>query len=151
MKLSRKSEYALRALVRIALCKEEVVRVADLSRVERIPCRFLEGILRDLKTVGILHSKRGVGGGCALKKAAHQITLGEVMRCFDGRIIPLVCIDGHEHGRHACDRATSCGLRQVMEDAVGALAGILDRTTLEHVCALTRQLEAAPVRVRSGD
>jgi Rrf2 family protein len=143
MKLSKKSEYALRALVQIALRKGESVRLADLSRAEHIPYRFLQGILRDLITGGILRSKRGVGGGYELNKAPQQITLGEILRFLDGPIVPVACVDGSEQGRPACGRGTTCGLRQVMQDAVGALTGVLDQTTLETVCALTRRLESA--------
>ncbi len=143
MKLSRKSEYAFRALMCMALQNGQTVRLADLSRAERIPCRFLERILRDLTSAGILRSKRGVGGGYELNKPPHLITLGEILRCMDGPILSLWCADGHEGAKHSCQRHTMCGLRPLMLEAIGGMTSVLDRTTLESVCLLTHRLEAA--------
>ncbi len=140
MKLSKKSEYAFRALVHIALQRGGTVRLADLARMERIPFRFLEGILRHLITVGMVRSKRGVGGGYELNKAPQDITLGDILRSLDGPILPLWCMQ--QYGKPTCGRNATCGLKHVMQEAVGALTSILDRTTLEQICALTRRLEA---------
>lgn len=95
MKLSKKAEYALRALVAMGREPEGAnFSIQDLSRSEHIPLKFLEQILLALKNGGLLRSKRGVGGGYQLVTRPHRITLGEVIALFDGPFDPL---PGAEH------------------------------------------------------
>ncbi|MBE2283472.1 MAG: Rrf2 family transcriptional regulator [Prosthecobacter sp.] len=95
MKLSKKAEYALRALVAMGREPEGAnFSIQDLSRSEHIPLKFLEQILLALKNGGLLRSKRGVGGGYQLVTRPHRITLGEVVALFDGPFDPL---PGAEH------------------------------------------------------
>jgi Rrf2 family protein len=90
MKLSKKAEYALRALVAMGREPEGAnFSIQDLSRSEHIPLKFLEQILLALKNGGLLRSKRGVGGGYQLVTRPHRITLGEVVALFDGHFDPL--------------------------------------------------------------
>jgi len=141
MKLSKKSEYALRALIQIALHEgEELVRLQDLARKENIPFKFLEGILRDLTNVGILRSKRGVGGGYVLNKPPHQTTLGQVIRLMDGPLAPIRCVSKTAYAPCSCPDETACGLRSVMQEVRDAIARILDQTTLADVCRRTKRL-----------
>lgn len=141
MKLSKKSEYALRALIQIALHdREEVVQLQALAREENIPFKFLEGILRDLKNVGILRSKRGVGGGYALNKSSQQITLGQVIRLMDGPLAPIRCVSKTAYAPCSCPDEAACGLRSVMYEVRHAISGILDQTTLADVCRRTKHL-----------
>jgi Rrf2 family protein len=95
MKLSKKAEYALRALVAMGREPEGAnFSIQDLSRSEHIPLKFLEQILLALKNGGLLRSKRGVGGGYQLVARPQRITLGEVVTLFDGPFDPL---PGAEH------------------------------------------------------
>lgn len=95
MKLSKKAEYALRALVAMGREHEGAnFSIQDLSRSEGIPLKFLEQILLALKNGGLLRSKRGVGGGYQLVARPERITLGEVVALFDGPFDPL---PGTEH------------------------------------------------------
>lgn len=95
MKLSKKAEYALRALVAMGREPEGAnFSIQDLSRSEHIPLKFLEQILLALKNGGMLRSKRGVGGGYQLVARPQRITLGEVVTLFDGPFDPL---PGAEH------------------------------------------------------
>jgi Rrf2 family protein len=90
MRLSKKAEYALRALVAMGRAREGTnFSIQDLSRAEGIPLKFLEQILLALKNGGVLRSKRGVGGGYQLMKSPARITLGEVVTLFDGAFDPL--------------------------------------------------------------
>ena len=87
MKLSRKTEYALRALADLATSGErEVVQIQDLARREHLPAKFLEQIFASLKNAGILQSRRGSGGGYSLSRPAGEIALGEVIRCMEGEL-----------------------------------------------------------------
>jgi len=130
--LSQKSKYALRALQRLA--REQgrgPVLIVDLAKQEEIPRKFLEVILLELKNHGILASKRGKGGGYALMKEPAQITLGEVIRLFDGSLAPLPCAS--ERAFRKCDDChdiATCGTRLVMREVRDAMAKILDHTTL---------------------
>src|SRR5438093_11654287 len=90
MRISKKAEYALRALVAIARLRRSA-QVHELSRQENIPVKFLEQILLALKNAGILTSKRGVGGGYALRVGPSRITVGEVIRLMDGPLAPVPC------------------------------------------------------------
>lgn len=95
MKLSKKAEYALRALVAMGREHEGTnFSIQDLASSEHIPLKFLEQILLALKNGGLLRSKRGVGGGYQLVTHPSRITLGEVVALFDGAFDPL---PGSEH------------------------------------------------------
>lgn len=90
MKLSKKAEYALRALVAMGREREGTnFSIQELATSERIPLKFLEQILLALKNGGLLRSKRGVGGGYQLVTHPARITLGEVVTIFDGPFDPL--------------------------------------------------------------
>ncbi|MBK8090994.1 MAG: Rrf2 family transcriptional regulator [Verrucomicrobiaceae bacterium] len=90
MKLSKKAEYALRALVAMGSALEGTkFSIQDLAQSEKISLKFLEQILLALKNGGLLHSKRGAGGGYQLAKNPARIPLGEVIAIFDGPFDPL--------------------------------------------------------------
>ncbi|WP_395740669.1 RrF2 family transcriptional regulator [Prosthecobacter sp.] len=90
MKISKKAEYALRALVAMGREREGTnFSIQDLSSQEHIPLKFLEQILLALKNGGLLRSKRGVGGGYQLVAQPARISLGEVVALFDGPFDPL--------------------------------------------------------------
>ena len=136
MKVTKKGEYAMRALVDLALNYNKGVRQAqDIVREEAIPEKFLEQILLILKNAGFVQSKRGVGGGYVLNRSPNEISLGEVIRLIDGPLAPLECVNG-EHLN--CSREITCGIRSVMLDVANATAEILDRVTLADVCNRTK-------------
>lgn len=90
MKLSKKAEYALRALVAMGREREGTnFSIQDLASSEHIPLKFLEQILLALKNGGLLRSKRGVGGGYQLVTHPARITIGEVVTLFDGPFDPV--------------------------------------------------------------
>jgi Rrf2 family protein len=133
--LSRKARYALRALY--ALSADDArgpVLIADLAEREKIPRKFLETILLELKNAGILKSKKGKGGGYALARSPEQITIGQVIRIIDGPLAPLPCASERAFVKcEECVDETTCGTRQVMKKVRDAIAGILDSTTLADV------------------
>jgi Rrf2 family protein len=135
--LSRKARYALRALY--ALAADEArgpVLIAELAEREKIPRKFLEAILLELKNASVLRSKKGKGGGYALARPAEQITIGEVVRVIDGPLAPIPCASERNFVRcEECTDETTCGTRQVMKKVRDAIAAILDTTTLADVRA----------------
>ena len=147
MKLSRKCDYALRALVRMAMQQEPGYQnIAAIARQEDIPARYLEQIFLTLKNAGILSSKAGPGGGYRLCKAAGEIPLGRVIRLIDGPVAPVRCVSRTAYEK--CPHEATCALRPIMKDVRDAIAGILDSITLEDACKRAEGImEISPGRV----
>ena len=134
MKLSKRGEYGLRAMVDLASHPAGVVvPMKDIAQREQIPVKFLEQILLTLRNAGLLRSRMGVGGGYLLAKAPSEITLGQIIRILDGPLAPIRCVSQSAYEKCACPDEKSCGLRLVMFDVRNAISEILDRTTLEDV------------------
>ena len=105
--------------------------IADLAEKENIPRKFLEAILLELKNAGILHSKKGKGGGYSLAKNPAEIVLGDVIRTIDGPLAPIPCVSERAYKRcEECVDEATCGTRLVMKQVRDAIAQILDNTTL---------------------
>ncbi len=133
MRLSRKGEYALRAMVALAFnYKKGSLQIHQISQREKIPEKFLEQILLELKKAGLLQSRRGSGGGYQLIKPPQQITLAEVIRIIDGPLAPLGCVSKWAH--ISCPEQKSCRLYSVMLKVRNAIAGILEKVTFGDVC-----------------
>jgi Rrf2 family protein len=141
--LSQKCKYALRALYSLTdSYGKGPVLIASLSKDHRIPKKFLEVILWELKQRGIVESKKGKGGGYQLAQAPDQITLGSVIRTIDGPLAPLPCASETAYRKcEECIDETRCGTRLVMKQVRDAIAAILDHTTLADVCASVATLE----------
>jgi Rrf2 family protein len=141
--LTNKTRYALKALIALARQHDgEPVSIADLARKERIPRKFLELILLELKNLGYLQSKKGKGGGYALAKSPQDIKLGQVIRLIEGPLAPVPCVSQTAYRRcDECVDEASCGIRLVMKDVRDAIAAILDSTSVADV--LERTSDAA--------
>jgi len=133
--LSRKSKYALKAL--LVLTEEygkDALLISAIADREKIPKRFLELILLELKNHGILRSKKGKGGGYALNKPPSSISVGQVLRMVEGTLAPLPCVSKTSYERcEECKDERSCGIRILMKDVRDATARILDSTSLADV------------------
>jgi Rrf2 family protein len=149
--LSKKTKYALKALVYLARQEESRhVLISKIAEAEGIPRKFLELILLDLKNQGILHSKKGRGGGYALARPAHSIFLGQIVRLFDGPLALLPCVSVTAYRRcEECSDEESCGIRMVMKRVRDATARILDRTSLAAVLKQIGMEKAAKGRTRT--
>jgi Rrf2 family protein len=140
MKITKKGEYAMRALVDLALNYNKGMRqIQDIVREEGIPEKFLEQILVTLRNAGFVHSKRGIGGGYFLSKPPDEISLGDVIRLIDGPLAPLGCVS--QNLQEKCPKEITCGIRSVMLDVENAMAEILDRVTLSDVCNRTKGMK----------
>lgn len=138
MKLSKKSEYALRALIEIAARGPHgIVQIPEIAAKENIPEKFLEAILLQLKNAGILRSKRGVGGGYSFSRPPNDVTLGEVIRLMDGPLAPIACVSRTAYERCSCPSEEECGLRSVMMEVRTAIIEILDKKTVQDIIKLT--------------
>ena len=145
MKLSVRGEYALRAMIVLGLDyleDDSVVRIQAISEQQNIPKRFLEQILNDLKSAGIVESKRGIAGGYRLRRAPARITLAEVIRHIEGPLAPVSCVSERFYEPCSCPNEETCGIRSVMKDVREAIVKILEKVTVAQLCERARQLEA---------
>ena len=137
MRLSKKGEYAVRALVEIGFEADarpkSLIQISTVAQRTRIPEKFLEQILLALRNGGVLKSKRGVEGGYSLAKAPETITLGEVIRLLDGPLAPIPCVSKTAYEACSCPDQESCGLHIAMQQVRDAIAGILDNYTLSRL------------------
>jgi len=137
MRLSKKGEYAVRALIEIGLESglrpNSLIQISTVAQRTNIPEKFLEQILLALRNGGILKSKRGVEGGYSLAKPATDITLGEVIRLLDGPLAPIPCVSQTAYEPCSCPDEASCGLRMAMQQVRDAIATILDNYKLSRV------------------
>jgi Rrf2 family protein len=145
MKLSVRGEYALRALLVLGQnYGDEVVRIQTISDRQNIPKKFLEQILNDLKTLGVVESKRGAGGGYRLALPPEDITLASVIRHVTGALAPVSCVSDRFYERCTCPDEATCPIREVMKEAREAVVGIMERVTLADLCERSRRLEQNP-------
>jgi Rrf2 family protein len=140
MKISKRGEYALRALIDIGIAKElgrELVQIGELASQERLPVKFLEQILTQLKEAGYVESKRGKYGGYFLRMPAERISFGSVIRLIDGPLAPIACVSQTAYEPCTCPDEAHCGLHMLMLDVRNSLANILDKYTLADTVELT--------------
>lgn len=135
--LSQKTRYAIRALAMLAEHgSEEPVQIADIAADRRVPKKFLELILLDLKRHGLVHSFRGKHGGYALARSPGAITFGEVIRIVDGPLAQVPCVSKTAYRRcEDCIDEKTCVIRRVLGRVRDSTAAILDGTTLADVMA----------------
>jgi len=145
MKLSKRGEYGLRAMIDLASWEapDGVVQIKEIAEREHIPSKFLEQILLTLKNAGLLQSKMGMGGGYHLAKPAEQIPLGHIVRVLDGPLAPIRCVSQMAYEPCGCPDEQTCGLRMVMGDVRNAIAGVLDHTTLAEVAKRVEMVRTA--------
>jgi len=148
MKLSVRGEYALRAMQVLARDYQEddaVVRIQEISDKQNIPKRFLEQILNDLKSAGIVMSKRGVAGGYRLKRSPDQITLAEIIRHIEGPLAPVSCVSEKYYEKCSCPDESRCAIRSVMKEVRDSIVQVMQATTLGHLAERARKLEQQPL------
>ena len=129
--LSKKTQYAFKALMYLAQKENEgPVLIAEISKKKRIPLKFLENILLELKRSGVLDSKKGKGGGYFFKEAPKNIHLAQIMRLLDGPIALLPCVSLNFYQRcKNCDEK-NCGLHETMIVVRDATLKILEKKTV---------------------
>lgn len=146
--LSKKTKYAIKALIALAKKYEKgPVLISEISDQERIPKKFLEAILLDLKNQGILGSKKGAGGGYYLIKPPEEVMLSKVIRMTDGPIALIPCVSMNFYERCAeCVDEVTCGLRAVAQEVRDASLQILSQTSLADIVKREKKLIASSTR-----
>lgn len=140
MKISKKGEYALKAMIYLSLnYGKKPVQIQEISENENIPKKFLEQILLSLKKAGLLQSKQGMGGGYFLSKSPREISLAQVIRVIDGPLAPLRCVS--KWAPVKCPIEKKCKLQKVMLEVRDAIAKILENITFEDMCERTMEVK----------
>lgn len=141
--ISKKTKYAIHALVHLARkYGKGPVLIREISAEEKIPQKFLESILLDLRNAGILGSKKGAGGGYFLHRDPDDVNLAEVMRLFDGPIALLPCVTYRYYERcEECIDESTCGIRSVFFEVRKATVRILKKATLSSVIRREEKLK----------
>ena len=133
MKLSQRGEYGLRALMFLGMNHgSEVVRIKDIAEQQNIPRRFLEHILNDLKSAGLVKSRRGAAGGYRLQGEPKDITIINIINHLEGPIEPLGSEDLDNYQR---------AILSVMQDASKAIICKLEEVKLSELCDMVRDLQ----------
>lgn len=129
--LSKKTQYGLKALGYLASkYGEGPVLISEIARKKKIPIKFLESILLQLKKKGVLDSKKGKGGGYFLANAPKKTTLASAIRIVDGPIAMIPCVSLNFYQKcKDCNEAT-CGLNKAMAFTRDATLKILEKKTL---------------------
>jgi Rrf2 family protein len=134
MKISRKAEYAIRALLILAQrSSREPMQIQEMSKLGSIPVKFLEQILLSLKNAGLLRSKRGVGGGYRLDRPARTISLGMVIQIIDGDLSSLGQLTHPESGVAFPGYA---GLQRSFDEADELINDYLLNRTIDEVLTM---------------
>ena len=136
MRLSRRSEYGLRALV--DLVRHDgggPVALASLAERNRLPAKFLEQIMSTLRHAGIVRTTLGAHGGYAIATDPTTVTIGRVIRLLDGALAPLGCVSLRYYEKCSCADEATCPLRDVMLDVRDAMLEVLDKETLAELAA----------------
>ena len=139
--LSQKAHYALRALIVLAGHDTgSPMMIADIADEARVPRKFLEQILLDLKRRGIVRSQRGRQGGYFLGRAPKDISFADIIREIDGPIALTPCVSVMAY--HHCDDCfdeSICAIRKVMMAARDATANVLESRNLAQALVPERK------------
>ena len=141
MRISAKGEYAIKAMVDLALHDgQDLQPIQDVASRQAIPQRYLEQVLLQLKRAGFLYARRGSAGGYRLHRPADQITVGALLRAVEG---PPAGPEARRGGRGE----DTAGLNELWREIAEAVASVVDRTTLEDLRrrALERRGSARPM------
>jgi Rrf2 family protein len=140
MKLSKRGEYALRALIDLGIASElgwPMLQVSELAAKEKLPIKFLEQIFMQLKAARYVRSRRGKYGGYSLARPMNRIKFGAIIRLIDGPLAPIRCVSATSYARCSCPDEVHCGLRMLMLDVRNAITTVLDRFTLADIVEIT--------------
>ena len=150
MRLSRRSEYGLRALVDLIRHDGHgPIALAVLARRNNLPPKFLEQIMARLKQAGIVRTTLGAHGGYAMAEDPATVSIGRVIRLLDGALAPLPCVSLRFYGKCSCPDEATCALRDVMLDVRDNILEILDQETLAGRAARQGRASIDPLGIHA--
>ncbi len=132
--LSKKSQYAFKALAYLSeKFNEGPVLISEIAAKKKIPIKFLESILLELKKADILDSKKGKGGGYFLKQKPEKVKVATVIRLINGPIAMLPCVSLYFYERCKNCNEKHCGLHDMMIQVRDATLSIVENRTLKDL------------------
>ena len=134
--LSKKSQYAFKALSYLTeKYNQGPVLISEISKKKKVPLKFLENILLELKKAGILDSKKGKGGGYFLKMSPDKVKMATIIRLINGPIAMLPCVSLYFYERCKNCNEKHCGLHDMMIEVRDATLNIVENRTLQDLIA----------------
>jgi Rrf2 family protein len=144
--ISKKSKYALKALEILAenYSANKPLLISEIAKQGKLPKKFLELILLELKNKGLLASRKGKGGGYLLAQSPAQIKIGPVLRIIEGPLAPLPCLSRTAYRKcDECEDEGACGIRAVMKDVYDAQIKILENVSVQEMIEKSKTCEDA--------
>jgi Rrf2 family protein len=146
LKVSQKTEYAMRAMMELALRGAgpggALVPARALAEAQHVPLRFLEQQLGALHRAGLVESFRGAGGGCRLAREPSRIRVADIVDAIEGHTYPMHCLDVEDH---TCFADTHCGLQELWGEVDQAIRRVFEATTLAELAERHRRMVERPV------
>lgn len=134
--LSKKTKYAIKALMILSKtnAEEQQMKISEISQIGKIPRKFLEAILLELRKNGLLGSKMGANGGYYLLKSPSDIYLTDIIRLTDGPIALLPCASLNFYERCLdCEDEITCGIKKVMTEVRVSTLMIFSNTSIADI------------------
>jgi len=146
--LSKKCQYALHALIYLGEHQDSgLTFISAIAASKKIPKKFLEAILLDLKNTNILGSKKGKGGGYYLKKKPEEISILQVVRAIDGAVAMLPCVSlNFYESCGLCENEKECRINHLFSQVRDETLKILSKNTLADLIK-NQSLVADPLKV----
>ncbi len=134
--LSKKSQYAFKALAYLTeKFGQGPVLISEIAKKKKIPLKFLENILLELKKADILDSKKGKGGGYFLRMKPEKVKMATIIRLINGPIAMLPCVSLYFYERCKNCNEKHCGLHDMMIEVRDATLAIVENRTLKDLIA----------------
>ena len=133
MWVSRRTDYATRAVLALAVEDSGPLKLEELARRTAVPQSVLEQVMPTMRTAGIVRSERGPSGGYRLNKRPEEISLERIVRLFQGQLAPISCAT--RHSPEPCPMSVGCTLREVWEEVRDATISLLAGVTFADLAA----------------
>jgi Rrf2 family protein len=149
--LTAKGKYSLKALAHLATLEPGAMsQAAKIAEANNIPKKFLDAILGDLRNAGLVHSRKGPGGGYMLARAPSAIKIGHAVRAIDGPLAPIGCASRTAYRPcRDCKDVEACTTRLVMTKVRDGMSEVLDRLTIADMAAMGKGSNVAAIMPRS--
>ncbi len=135
MKISTKGRYGVTAMYDLAMHSTDLpIPLKSIAERQGISENYLEKLMGQLRSAGLVISVRGTQGGYLLARAPHLITVGDIVRVTEGPIAPVDCLLSTEQNNTYCDKAGICVTRDIWERVAHSISEVLDSITLAELC-----------------
>src|SRR3990172_2717006 len=151
MQLTRRAEYAIRAMFDVTLnAGERPIMSKEIAARQDIPVKFLNQIIPELKSAGLLYTVRGNRGGIGLSRSADAISVRQIVEAIEGPIALTLCLSASD----GCVRADACPVHEMWQEAQEKMVTVLETTTLARLAgtaATDRPIPHQEERTRLGN